>query len=113
MSNCRKELCGITTVEPHSTVLPTVDAGAPQSLVVRIPQQAESDEQLIRLWLHGRSKHTIKGYTNDINLFNQKVNTSLQTTTLQDLQNYADYITEKNYAPVYVFSRSETKSSLN
>jgi integrase/recombinase XerD len=70
--------------------------------VVRIPQQAESDEQLIRLWLHGRSKHTIKGYTNDISIFLGFTNKSLKTTTLQNLQDYADYLTTKNYAPTTI-----------
>jgi len=79
-----------------------LDACSPQSPVVRIPQQAESDEQLIQLWLHGRSKHTIKGYTNDINIFVSFTNKSLRTTTLQDLQNYADYLTEKDYVPTTI-----------
>ena len=98
MSNSCKKLCGITTVEPHSTDLTAKDTGAPQSVVRRIPQQAKSDEQLIGLWLHGRSKHTIKGYLNDINLFGEFTNNFLQTTTLQNLQDYADYLTTKNYA---------------
>ncbi len=102
MSDSCKDLRRITHVEPHSTELTTTDACPPQSPIVRIPQQAESDEQLIKLWLHGRSKHTIKGYTNDIKLFFQKINKSLQTITLQDLQGYADYLTEKEYAPTTV-----------
>ena len=102
MSNSCKTLCGITAVEPHSTDLATVDAGAPQSPVVRIPQQAESDEQLIQLWLHGRSRHTIKGYMNDIRLFRKSKNKSLRTTILQDLQDYADHLTTKNYAPTTI-----------
>ena len=102
MSNSCKKLCGITTVEPHSNGLPTIDAGAPQSPVVRIPQQAESDEQLIRLWLHGRSKYTIKGYTNDISIFGEFTNKSLKTTTLQNLQDYADHLTGQNYAPTTI-----------
>lgn len=88
----------ITCVEPHSANPPTADVGAPQLPVRRIPQQAESDEQLISLWLHGRSKHTIKGYMNDINIFRKKVNKSFHTVTLQELQDYADYLTEKEYA---------------
>ena len=40
MSNCRKELCGITAVEPHSTDSITKDGGAPQSPVRVIPQQS-------------------------------------------------------------------------
>lgn len=92
----------ITQVEPHSTDLTTTDAGTPQLPVQRIPQQANSDEQLIQLWLHGRSKHTVKGYTNDIQHFSQQVNKSLRTVTLQELQNYADYLAEKDYAPTTI-----------
>lgn len=92
----------ITHVEPLSTAPATADAGTPQLPVQRIPQQANSDEQLIQLWLHGRSKHTIKGYTNDIQHFSQQVNKSLRTVTLQELQNYADYLTEKDYAPTTI-----------
>ena len=98
MSKSCGKLRRITAVEPRSTDLTTKAAGAPQSPVRRIPQQAESDEQLISLWLHGRSKHTIKGYTNDIKLFFQYINKSLQTTTLQDLQDYADSLATKDYA---------------
>jgi integrase/recombinase XerD len=98
MCNSDANLCGITPVEPHSSNLHALDAGAPQSLVTRIPQQAESDEQLLQLWLHGRSRHTIKGYTNDINIFGEFTNKSLRTITLQDLQNYADNLSGRNYA---------------
>lgn len=99
MSDSCQKLCGITPVEPHSTNLPALDAGTPQSPAVRIPQQADSDDQLIHLWLHGRSKHTIKGYTNDMSIFREKVNKSLRNTTLQDLQDYADTLAQKTYAP--------------
>jgi len=99
MSDSYPILCGITPVEPHSSQLPALDTGTPQSPVVRIPQQAESDEQLIHLWLHGRSKHTVKGYTNDMSIFREKVNKSLRTITLQDLQDYADTLAQKTYAP--------------
>ena len=99
MSNCRKNLRRITNVEPHSQNITTQDSSAPQCPVVRIPQQAKSDEQLIGLWLHGRSKHTIKGYMNDIKLFRQNKNKSLKTTTLQDLQDFADYLSNQEYAP--------------
>jgi len=102
MSKSCKKLCGITVVEPHSTNIANKDAGHRELSIGRIPQQAESDEQLIKLWLHGRSKHTIKGYMNDIKLFFQKNNKSLKTTTLQDLQDYADYLTTRHYAPTTI-----------
>ena len=98
MSKSCKKLRGITHVEPHSTNITAQDSCDPQFPVTRIPQQAESDEQLIKLWLHGRSKHTIKGYTNDINIFGEFTHKSLRTTTLQNLQDYADYLITKDYA---------------
>ena len=102
MSNCRKELCGITHVEPHSKNITTQDSCALISSLAKIPQQAESDQQLIKLWLHGRSKHTIKGYLNDIKVFRQNNNQSLKTITLQNLQEFGDYLAEKDYAPTTI-----------
>lgn len=102
MSNSRKILRRITAVEPHSTSPVNKDVGHRELSVQRIPQQANSDEQLIQLWLHGRSKHTIKGYTNDINFFGKTINKSLRTITLQELQGYADYLSEQDYAPTTI-----------
>ena len=99
MSKSCNKLCGITNVEPHSGNITTQDSRAPQLSVERIPKQANSDEQLIQLWLHGRSKHTIKGYMNDINLFQKFTNKLLKTVILQDLQDFTDYLTTKEYAP--------------
>ena len=95
-------LRSITHVEPHSTSPANKDAEHMELSDQRVPQQAQSDEQLIQLWLHGRSKHTVKGYMNDIKLFRQQVNKSLQTVTLQELQNYSDYLTKKDYAPTTI-----------
>lgn len=99
MKTSNQNLRGITPVELHSGNLPALDAGAPQFPVVRVPQQAESDEQLIQLWLHGRSRHTVKGYMNDITSFRQRVSKSLRAVTLKELQDYADTLAGKNYAP--------------
>ena len=102
MSNSCKDLGRITHVEPHSKDRAIQDAGTPQYPVSRIPQQAESDEQLIQLWIHGRSKHTIKGYLNDIKLFREFTNKSLRMITLQDLQDFADRLNKKDYAPTTI-----------
>lgn len=99
MSNSYQNLCGITAVEPHSQNITVPNNSSSNSEIVKIPQQADSDDQLIRLWLHGRSKNTVKGYLYDISLFCQKINKTLKAITLQDLQNYADYLMEKEYAP--------------
>ena len=34
-----------------------------------IPQQAETDQHLIELWLHGRSRHTQRAYRGDAEKF--------------------------------------------
>lgn len=99
MSNSSQILCGITAVKPHSSNITVPNTSDSNSEIVRIPQQANSDEQLIKLWLHGRSKNTIKGYLYDISLFCQKINKPLKTVTLQNLQDYTDYLSEKEYAP--------------
>jgi integrase/recombinase XerD len=72
-----------------------VDAQPPQSLeVVRI-SQADTDDQLIRLWLHGRSIHTQRAYSRDIRQFNLFTKKDLRHTTLADLQAYADDLVGK------------------
>jgi integrase/recombinase XerD len=99
MSGERSDLCGINQVEPHSLVMHTQELVDPQSLSERIPTQAESDVQLIRLWIHNRSRHTIKGYLHDIKRFRKFISKSLKTITLQELQDFADHLTQQNYAP--------------
>lgn len=70
------------------------DAGAPQ--LPAIPKQAESDEQLISLWLHGRSKHTQRAYQADIVKFCKVIHKGFQEVTLGDLQGFADRLFEAN-----------------
>jgi integrase/recombinase XerD len=55
-----------------------------------IPKQAESDEQLISLWLHGRSRHTQRAYNADINKFLKSIDKPFGQVTLGDLQGFAD-----------------------
>lgn len=55
-----------------------------------ILRQADTDEQLANLWLHGRSKHTQRAYLSDINRFMAHVQKGLHNITLGDLQAFAD-----------------------
>src|SRR5947209_8569046 len=55
-----------------------------------IPRQAETDQQLIALWLHGRSRHTQRAYSADAARFLAFVQKTLHAVTLADLQGYAD-----------------------
>lgn len=59
-----------------------------------IPQQAESDEHCIRLWLDGhRSDHTRRAYQTDLGSFFAVVRKPLRQVTLGDVQTYAESIT--------------------
>ena len=53
-------------------------------------QQADNDEQLIDLWLHGRPKNTQRGYRSEIDRFIEFVNRPLRSVKLSDLQWFAD-----------------------
>jgi len=64
---------------------------APSPLTVSpMPRQATSDDQLIALWLHGRSIHTQRAYRADVERFRSFLEQPLQAVTLGDLQDFAD-----------------------
>jgi integrase/recombinase XerD len=51
--------------------------------------QASSDDQLLALWLHGRSPHTQRAYRADLVRFRGRAGKSLFQITLADLQEFA------------------------
>jgi integrase/recombinase XerD len=57
---------------------------------VAFPRQAETDDQLIRLWLHGRSANTQRAYSTDAERFRAFVRKSLAQVTVGDLQAFGD-----------------------
>ena len=54
---------------------------------------ASSDDQLLALWLHGRSVHTQRAYRADVVCFRAKIRKPLVQVTLADLQEFADSLT--------------------
>jgi integrase/recombinase XerD len=52
--------------------------------------QANSDEHLIALWLHGKSERTQVAYATDVRRFLDFVAKPLQAVKLQDFQDYSD-----------------------
>jgi integrase/recombinase XerD len=97
MCNSCPEKRTINDIILHSENQPTQDAGAPQSKVVSIiPTQADTDQELIDLWLHGKSKHTQRYYKKDTGLFFQFVQKSLRNIILKDLQEFANYIDQQD-----------------
>lgn len=65
-------------------------------VIKSIPVQAESDEHLLKLWLHGRSKHTQRAYTKDVSSFLGFVQKEIRLITLGDLQDYSEHLFEKD-----------------
>jgi integrase/recombinase XerD len=50
----------------------------------------DSDEHLVKLWLHGRPPHTKRAYRADVDRFLAFVTTPLATVTLGDVQAFSD-----------------------
>lgn len=57
-----------------------------------LTQQADSDEQLIEIWLHGRPKNTQQAYRREVQRFLDVVNKPLRSIKLLDIQQYNDNI---------------------
>ena len=60
----------------------------------QIIQQADSDEQLIDLWLHGRSKITQRAYRREMDLLTINVAKPLRSVKLRDLQSLENHLAE-------------------
>lgn len=82
----------------------------PTALVV--PQQAESDQHLIDLWLHGRSRHTQRAYRRDAERFLAAVEKPLHRVTLGDLQQFAGQLVESGLEPTSVYRTMSAVKSL-
>jgi integrase/recombinase XerD len=52
--------------------------------------RASSDNQLLELWLHGRSVHTQRAYRADIDRFQGRAGKPLASITLTELQQFAN-----------------------
>jgi integrase/recombinase XerD len=71
-----------------SNDLATIEVGVPQET----RPQAETDEVLIDLWVHGRSPATIRAYRADTRRLLVFTNKALAVITLGDLQAFADHL---------------------
>lgn len=60
------------------------------------PPQADTDIQLLGMWLHGRSEHTLRAYRRDIVSFLEFTdNKPLRECSVKDIQDFADYVSAK------------------
>ncbi len=77
-----------------------------------IPQQAESDQHLIELWLHGRSEHTQRAYASDSKRLLDAVAKPLRQITLGDLQRFAIDLSNEGLEPSSVYRTLSAVKSL-
>ena len=90
----------IRCIKDHSgedaNLLPVPVAAVTTSV---IPRQADSDEMLIGLWLHGRSPATQEAYQFDAKRLFRFVGKTLGRMTLADLQAFSDSLQQGGLAP--------------
>src|SRR3954470_1884159 len=65
------------------------------------PPQASSDDHLVALWLHGRSRHTQRAYLADVNRFRSRAGKTFVSVTLSDLQDFAASLGDPGPATAY------------
>ena len=73
---------------------PSATPSAPPRAVAVRPVQADSDDHLIDLWLHGRSPGTQRAYAADVLAFRARVGCTLPQVTLGGLQGFQDSLAQ-------------------
>ena len=68
---------------------PAEEEAAAEIAALPIPPWT-TDDELVALWLHGKSPHTIRAYGEDVAAFRAFTGKGLRSTYLSDLQRYAD-----------------------
>jgi integrase/recombinase XerD len=64
-----------------------------------VPRQADTDSQLLELWLHGRSRATQRGYRAEAQRFLSFCGKPLHQVGLQDVQRFADVLEVEGLQP--------------
>ena len=76
----------------QSPISPTPTNYLNQGVVLDMPVQATTDDQIIDMWLFGKSKSTQEAYSKDIFDFFGMVRKELKEIVLVDLQHYSVYL---------------------
>ncbi len=63
--------------------------------------RASDDDELVEIWLHGRSEHTMRAYRADVERFRVRAGKPLARVTLSDLQQFAVALEELAAASRY------------
>lgn len=79
----------------------------PEAVARPVVTQAETDEQVIAMWLHGRSEQTLRAYGSDLDRLRAFVAKPLRAVTVGDLQAFTDSL-----APKAARSRARTISAV-
>jgi len=74
--------------------MPPAERSVSNPQATDVAGRASSDDQLIALWLHGRSPHTQRAYRADIQRFLDRAGKPLDKVTLADLQQFADSLAD-------------------
>jgi integrase/recombinase XerD len=94
----------------RSVILHSPESGIEQpSQVVR---QADSDDQLVALWLHGRPEHTQRAYRAEVDRFILYVAKPLRSVRLADIQGFNDHLNESGLKPSSVHRAMSAVKSL-
>jgi integrase/recombinase XerD len=96
----------------HSTQTTAGELVLVTPTALAVTQQAESDQHLIDLWLHGRSRHTQRAYRRDAERFLAAVEKPLHRITLGDLQQFAGQLVESGLEPTSVYRTMSAVKSL-
>lgn len=86
MSEDLSESCSELS-KSRDIILRSPDSGEQTGPIIR---QADSDDQLLQLWLHGRPQHTQRAYQCDAQRFMDFADKPLKSVKLLDLQAFAD-----------------------
>lgn len=100
-----------TADKSHYPASEDADTTAIVSIVRATPtvRQADSDDQLIELWLHGRSRHTQRAYRADAVRFQAFTGKPLRRVRLVELQSFADALEATEMTPA---TRNRTLSAV-
>lgn len=79
------------STQPSEASLTIIQPAAPV-----VARQAETDSQLIELWLHGKSRHIQRAYRSAADRLLGFVSKSIHQIKLGDLQAFADHLEQSN-----------------
>ncbi len=106
MSEDQNESCAELRKVSHVTLY------SPESGIAPPAAQADSDEHLVTLWLHGRPNETQRAYRREVDRAVKYLNKPLRSVTLSDVQGFADSLAEADLKPASIHRALSAVKSL-